>query len=66
MKDDKGVPFIFVRFPLCYSMNSCGLLNNNLFVYIQTGSKYSSIQVAIEKLCISVGFQNAVGLLSAW
>lgn len=29
-------------------------------MYIQTGSKYFSIQVPVEKLCISEGLQNAV------
>lgn len=56
----KGVHFIFERFPRCYSMTSCGLLNNNSVMYIQTGSKFPSVQVAIEKLRISIGLQNAV------
>lgn len=50
----EGVNFVFVRFSLYYAMAFCGLLSDNPVTYVQTGSKYSSIQVAIEKLCISI------------
>lgn len=50
----EGVNFVFVRFSLYYAMVFCRVLSDNPVMYIQTGSKYSSMQVAVEKLCISI------------
>lgn len=50
----EGVNLVFVRFSLYYAMVFCGVLSDNPVMYIQTGSKYSSIQVAVEKLRISI------------
>jgi len=50
----EGVSFGFLGFALYGAVTSCGLLSDNPVMYIQTGSKYSFVQVAIEKLCISI------------
>lgn len=54
MQPAENISFEFVRFSLYYALSSYGLLSDNPATYIQTGSKYSANQVAIEKLRISV------------